>query len=155
MRDSVMVADCSIGRGLFAERSFDSGELILHLGGPRYDRAHPIHGTEFGANLLQTGRKTYIMLSPPGVFANHSCNPNAGIVRNRQLVAIRPIPHGDEIRFDYSTTMDEDFWTMDCCCGEENCRGVISDFKDLPPLVRANYLKLGVVQGFIARKFHK
>lgn len=155
MRDPVMVADSSIGRGLFADRSFESGDLILNLGGPRYDRTHPIHGTELGANLLQTGPRTYILLNPPGVFANHSCHPNAGVAHNRRLVAIQPISRGAEIRFDYSTTMDEDFWTLNCCCGEMNCRGVITDFKDLPPAIQKTYLELGVVQRFIARRFIK
>jgi hypothetical protein len=98
-RDSVRVADCSIGRGLFAERHFKRGDLILNLGGPRYDRAHPIHGTEGGANLIQTGWRTYIMPDSPGVFTNHSCNPNAGIASKRRLVAIRHIAPGDEILF--------------------------------------------------------
>ena len=154
MRDVVTVADCGTGRGLFANRSFEPGDGILNLGGPRYDRDHPIHGTETGANLLQTGPTTYILLDPPGVFANHSCNPNAGIARNRRLVAIRPILRGDEITFDYSTTMDEDFWTLECRCGEPNCRGIVTDFKNLPPELRAAYLDRGVVQGFIAKRFH-
>lgn len=144
------VADCSIGRGLFACRAFAPGELILKLGGDHYHRSDPIHETEGGANLLQTGWRSYILLEAPGVFANHSCDPNAGIMANRRLVAIRPIRPNDEICFDYSTTMAENFWTMKCCCGAPFCRGVVRDFKELPPELRRRYLQLGVVQQFIA-----
>jgi hypothetical protein len=144
---------CSLGRGLFAERAYLPDELILVLRGPRFGRDDPIHTTEEGPNLLQTGRRSYILLGDPGVFANHSCDPNAGIRDNRRLVAIRPIAKGDEIRFDYSTTMDEDFWTMDCRCGSADCRGKVEDFHRLPPEVRRRYLELGVVQGFIARTY--
>jgi hypothetical protein len=140
------------GQGLFAGRAYLPGELILHLAGPPYRRDDPIHGTPAGANLLQTGRRSYIMLGPPGVFANHSCDPNAGITGNRRLVAIRPIGPGEEIRFDYSTTMDEDYWTLPCSCGAATCRGVVRDFRDLPPETRRRYLELGVVQRFIARR---
>lgn len=151
MGDSLRVAPCNVGRGLFAERAFAPGELILNLEGVRYDRDHPIHLTEFGANLLQTGWRTYIMLEAPAVFANHSCNPNAGIQGNRRMVAIRPIAPGDEICFDYSTTMAENYWTMKCRCGDPICRGVVEDFRKLPVEIQARYLDLGVVQRFIAR----
>lgn len=154
-RRSVSVAPCPEGRGLFAERPFAGGELILKLDGPRYTREDPIHLTEEGANLLQTGRRSYILLQPPGVFANHSCDPNAGIAENRRLVAIRDIAHGEEIRFDYSTTMDEDFWTLQCRCGAANCRGLVTDFRLLPDDVRQRYLELGIVQGFIAHRVRK
>jgi hypothetical protein len=142
---------CPVGRGLFAARDYQPGEVILRLGGPRYGREDPIHLTEAGANLLQTGPRSYILLEAPAVFANHSCDPNAGIRANRTLVAIRPITAGQEVRFDYSTTMAEDYWTLQCRCGSPLCRGVVTDFRLLPPEIKQRYLDLGVVQGFIAR----
>lgn len=148
---SLEIAPCPLGYGLFAMRSFRPGDLILRLFGPRFGREDPIHFTQNGANLLQTGQRSYILLDPPGVFANHSCEPNAGVMANRRLVAIRPIAVGQEIRYDYSTTMDEDFWTMACHCGASTCRGVVTDFRLLPPETKERYLALGVVQRFIAR----
>ena len=153
MRPQLTVAPSAIGQGLFAARDYRAGELIMILRGPRFERDDPLHQTPSGANLLQTGRRTYILLGPPGVYANHSCDPNAGIARNRRLVAIRDIGVGQEIRFDYSTTMDEDFWTMTCLCGAANCRGNVTDFRQLPAEVRQRYLDLGVVQGFIAQRY--
>ena len=122
-----------------------------HLSCRRYERDDPIHDTPGGANLLQTGWRTCILLDAPGVYANHSCNPNAGIRDGRILVAIRPVAVGDEIRFDYSTTMAENFWTMRCFCGAPDCRGLVEDFARLPLELRRRYLELGVVQRFIAR----
>ena len=155
MGETIRVADCNLGRGLFARKEFAPGDLILNLVGTRYDRMHSIHGTECGANLLQTGWRTYILLTPPAVYANHSCNPNAGIERNRRLVAIGPIAPEEEIRFDYSTTMAENFWTMPCRCGAPNCRGIVTDFTYLPLETQNRYLDLGVVQGFIASRYRK
>jgi hypothetical protein len=149
---AVRIGDCGLGRGLFAVAGFHANDLILVLKGPRYEREDPIHETPEGANLLQTGRRTYILLREPGVYANHSCDPNAGIRANRRLVAIRDIAAGEEIRFDYSTTMDEDYWTLDCRCGAACCRGRVTDFHQLPDEVRGRYLALDVVQGFIARR---
>lgn len=149
----VVIDACDLGRGVFALRPFASGELILRFRGRRVDRDDPVHMQPEGANLLQTGRRTYIRLDPPGVFTNHSCDPNAGVFRNRRLVAIRPIARGEEIRFDYSTTMDEDFWTMPCACGKRECRGLVTDFRGLPEGIRNRYLALGAVPGFIARRY--
>jgi hypothetical protein len=149
----VAIRPCTLGRGLFALRPYRPGETILYFAGQRVDADDPLHALAEGANLLQTGRRTYILPEPPGLFANHSCDPNAGIVHNRQLVAIKAIAAGEEIRFDYSTTMDEDGWTMACACGESACRGLVTDFRTLPHEVRRRYLELGVVPGFIARRY--
>ena len=149
---TVRGGDCDLGRGLFALKEFCADERILILHGPRFEREDPIHHREEGANLLQTGPRTYIMLQEPGVLANHSCDPNAGIRGNRSMVAIRPIHPGDEIRFDYSTTMDEGLWTMPCRCGSPRCRGLVTDFHTLPAPVQRRYLDLDIVQAFIARR---
>ena len=155
MRPQTRVAPSAIGQGLFAERDYQAGDLIMILRGPRFGRQDPLHETPDGANLLQTGFRSYILLGSPGVYANHSCDPNAGIMENRRLVAIRAIETGEEIRYDYSTTMDEDYWTMDCLCGTESCRGVVTDFRYLPRSLRERYLDLGIVQRFIARRYRQ
>lgn len=155
MRPQTRVAPSTIGQGLFADRDYQPGELIMILRGPRFGRQDPLHETPDGANLLQTGIRSYILLGSPGVYANHSCDPNAGIMDNRRMVAIRAIVAGAEIRYDYSTTMDEDYWTMDCLCGAANCRGLVADFRYLPRPLRERYLDLGIVQRFIARRYRQ
>ncbi|NIP38809.1 MAG: SET domain-containing protein [Candidatus Dadabacteria bacterium] len=151
--ERVYISNSNTGKGLFAGRMFLPGKLILKFSGTRVDRDDPIHGTPLGSNLIQTGYKTYIMPESPGIFINHSCSPNAGIINNRKLVAIMKINEHDEITFDYSTTMDEDFWTMDCLCSKPICRGVIKDFKTIPIYLQQKYLSLEIVQKFIAHKY--
>jgi hypothetical protein len=68
---------------------------------------------------------------------------------DRALIALRPIVPGEEIRFDYSTAMREDHWTMECRCGEYLCRRVVLDFHHLPPITQNRYLQLGIVQRFV------
>ena len=62
------------------------------------------------ANALQIGVNRYLDLDEPGRLVNHSCDPNAAIREELLLVAIRDIQIGEEIRFDYSTTIS-DGWT--------------------------------------------
>jgi len=89
-------------------------------------------------------------------FFNHSCDPNAGLkitVTKAVLIAIKDISPGQEITWDYSTTMDEDDWEINCNCGSNNCRGKIRDFKYLPPEIQQKYLTLDIVPEYIVRKY--
>jgi hypothetical protein len=151
MHAKLIVASCDVGKGVFAAQRFHPGERILRFAGPRTDRNDPIHSSAQGANLLQVGGDSYILPRPKGLFVNHSCSPNAGMRGTRTLIAIRPIEAGEEIRFDYSTTMDEDLWTMECMCGHEECRHIVRDFKRLPDRVRDRYVMMGIVPAFVRR----
>jgi SET domain-containing protein len=85
-------------------------------------------------------------------FFNHSCDPNAGLkitATKAVLVAIKDISLGQEITWDYSTTMDEDDWEMNGNCGSNNCSGKIRDFKYLPPEIQQKYLTLDIVQSIL------
>lgn len=151
--DSIYVAKCALGRGVFAARDFLAGELLFRFSGPVINLAQAVEKGDAEGNVLQIGARTYIDLEAPGVFANHSCEPNAGL---RDLVsgyALRPIARGEEILYDYSTTMSEGRWTMQCRCGEPSCRGVIGDFHDLPSELQRRYLAMRIVQPFIVAEF--
>jgi hypothetical protein len=88
-------------------------------------------------------------LEKPGRYVNHSCVPNAGIKQHTQLVALRDISRGEEICYDYSTTMHENHWTMICKCGAPGCRKIVRDFRSLPEPLQRRYLDLEIVQPFI------
>ncbi len=150
---ALTIALCDVGLGVFATGPFHPGDLILLFEGPTYSRFDPMHATPAGANLFQIDRNAYLWPQPPGLYVNHSCEPNAGVRHSRELTALRRIEAGEEIRFDYSTTMDEDLWTMSCRCGAPGCRGVVRDFRALPPDLQQRYLDLGIVSEFIATQF--
>lgn len=155
MSSGIYVAQCDVGKGVFAARPFAPGEYILRFAGPRTDSRDPIHYTPQGANLLQVGTTAYILPRPRGLYVNHSCEPNAGLRGTRTLVAVRHIAVGEEIRFDYSTTMAEDLWTMECMCHAESCRRVIRDFHLLPETQQSQYLALGIVPRFVRKEISR
>lgn len=91
-------------------------------------------------------------------YVNHSCDPNSGLVINNInviLIAIRNIKKLEEITWDYSTTIDEDEWEMDCNCRSNICRGRIGDFKYLPEDIQRRYIKLGIVPNYILESLKK
>lgn len=155
MAGTIYVAECELGRGVFAARAIRKGEVILNYRGRRFDRDDPIHHTPDASMLLQTGSRTYILPEVPSIYVNHSCVPNAGLFGNRRLTALVDILPGEQVTFDYSTTMDDGIWSLECRCGHAECRGVIEDFRHLPPRLQRHYLDLGIVQGFIARRFRR
>lgn len=146
------------GKGIIALRAFAPGEVICQIKGKvvtgdevwRYWATEP----RLGENCFRYDADHY--LNPEGeigAFANHSCNPNAGIVktgRRLMLKAVRAIAAGDEVTHDYSTLLGaDDVWTMKCNCGEANCRKVIGNYRRLPAAVMRKYRSLGIVPDFI------
>ena len=150
-----VVKKCRLGKGLLAASDIKKGELILEFNGPIISAAGAKRKGIHEGDVVQIGFNKYIDCTKPCVYVNHSCNPNAGVKDDIKLFAIKNIKAGEQITFDYSTVMDEDDWEMDCKCGSKNCRKRIRDFKYLPKSLQKKYLKLGIVQGFIARKFAK
>jgi hypothetical protein len=146
---SVVVGRSAIGRGVFAAQYFQPGQPILTFGGRVLTTPEMLALGTDRAYALQVGPAQFLDLTPPGRYLNHSCDPNAGILDGRSLIALRPIVPGEEIRFDYSTAMREDHWTMECRCGEYLCRRVVLDFHHLPSITQNRYLQLGIVQRFI------
>ena len=71
----------------------------------------------------------------PTNFLNHSCDPNAGYDGSDDIVALRNIAPGEEIRMDYGTfsfSFDHEFA---CRCTAPWCRGKVTA-RDWPELVR-------------------
>jgi len=142
-----------LGKGLFATQLIRKGGQILEFTGPIISLEEALQKTPDKLSCpLQIGPTQYIDIQEPGVLVNHSCSPNAGVQNDRFLVAIQDIQLGQEIFLDYSTTMDEDNWTLECKCESQNCRHIIGDFRHLPPELQKNYLRLGIIQSFIRKK---
>ena len=148
---NVFIGESRFGKGLFAQKAFLKDEFIILFEGTVLS-LQKVMKTDIPFNTLQIAKGLYIDLQAPGVYANHSCQPNAGL-KNLALTAIKPIGQGEEIYYDYSTTID-DKEEMNCACGGPSCRLIIGDFKDLPKKTRVCYLNLGIVLPFIAHQFH-
>jgi len=143
---------CDVGLGIFANRDLAPGDVILEIHGPIIDFAETKRRGPRECMAIQIGYNRYIDTQAPGVFVNHSCNPNAGVRGDKYLVALRPIPKDAEIRFDYSTTMEEQSFTMQCLCGAPDCRKIVRDFSTLPAYVKARYISEGIVMSFIPER---
>ncbi len=143
------VRETAHGRGVFAADRIPAGTLITPFTGPFLRYAQ----TDASTYALQIGPDLYIGGSG-GVddLFNHSCDPNAWVEihgPSAELRALREILPGEEICFDYSTTLDEGDFTMRCECGAASCRGLIGDGRDLPAEVWGRYLSSGILPGYV------
>ena len=150
----VQVIPSRFGKAVIATRAIMAGELILQFRGRLYDIDTYKKKVKSHKNyFLQVDRSLFLgPTRSPDNYVNHSCEPNGGLIklkRNLYLKALRPIEQGEEVTFDYSTSMSEDFWEMDCCCGAPTCRGRIRDFRHLPVELQQKYLQLNAVPSFI------
>ena len=68
------------------------------------------------------------------------------------LVAIRPIAPGEEVTWDYSTTLKESNWHMICQCRAEECRRVIGNFATLPERRQEFYRARNLVAPYLRRR---
>ncbi len=130
------------GKGIFALKNFKRNEKILYITGKVIETenpsSYPYEIREHWGPLGRKGKKfQFILPESPWMYMNHSCDSNAGLINDRQLVAIKNIKKGDEVTIDYSTldieslTGGKSELRMRCMCGSKNCRKVIRTFDKL------------------------
>ncbi|MGK0190225.1 MAG: SET domain-containing protein [Verrucomicrobiales bacterium] len=134
----------NFGQSLFAFEPVYQGELIAAFDGECYswrlsDRELPNEYPDFiRDHAIQFHPRRARDSKGLARYANHSCEPNCGIRNLFQIVAMRDIPPGEEITWDYAMTENDD-WQFVCLCGAPKCRGVIKGFRYLPDECRQKY----------------
>jgi len=124
------------GMGEFAVEDIKKDEIIAFFGGHVMTR-------EENNNLpkdvvgLSLGIDDDMLIGPKSTeeiddaeWFNHSCNPNAGILGQIMLVAMRNIKAGEEITFDYCMTCSqkgEKRILFNCECETDICRKEITN----------------------------
>lgn len=143
-----------LGKAVFAARSFKKGEVVTQFNGEKIHISKIPQSYEGERDrYMQIDREYFI--GPSGSaddLINHSCDPNTGIKFTKAgllLVAIRDIEAGEEITWDYSTTMFENPWRMRCQCQSPLCRKVIGDFMLLDPKLQQKYRELDIIPDYL------
>ncbi len=149
------------GKGAFAVCDIKAGEKITEFTGDVVDRKtiheRILNGEERIDDPLQIGDDEFMDIDNEAYFFNHSCEPNAGIRGIADLVAIKDIKTGDEITFDYSTTVGTNInnWQMQCLCGTPNCRKIIANVSSIPSVQIEKYRKANGLQDYILKQLDR
>jgi len=120
------------GRGLFATKPIQKGEIIGIKGGHIIDRKtlasieDIVRDSElqitdnFYLAPLRNEERNNVMM-----YLNHSCSPNIGVEGSIVFVAMRDIKVGEELTIDY-VMIDDASYKMSCKCESKNCRKIIT-----------------------------
>jgi hypothetical protein len=151
------VGETHLGKAVFAAVRFAEGAPLLEFTGRRLPMSRiPSLIRGHGDRYVQVTPDHY--MGPSGRIddlVNHSCEPNAGLRFTDAgvfLVAIRDIAAGDEITWDYSTTLMESNWHMICQCRSAGCRRVIGNFATLDPDRQEWFRARNLVAPYLRRK---
>jgi uncharacterized protein len=133
------------GRGLFAKAVIAKDEVVVVKGGYVLSRAQRDRiGEELGPSEIQITEDLFIgpttLAEREGgmMHLNHSCEPNLGLQGQVVFVAMRDITAGEELTFYYAMTDDEPC-EMECRCGSDTCRKLITGRDWLKPELQKKY----------------
>ena len=119
----------SNGHGVFAQQSLKKGELLVVFGGVICDFDTFMNLSRNDQSLsIQVEEYLFLVPRSPGDadFVNHCCDPNAGLVGQTALVALRDIQSGEEVCYDYAMSDTTPYDEFECECGAPNCRHSIT-----------------------------
>lgn len=140
------------GIGVFAGENINQGQVVKILSGeviPLDECVKRINeGKLNNDDPLQIGKELYIDLDCLSRTFNHSCDPNAGVSKVNELIALRDIKIGKKITYDYSAVVAPNNppseFSMECECGAECCRGIIGNILTIPKETLENYRRIQV-----------
>ena len=150
------VGETHLGKTVYAAQGFAEGDTIVRFTGRRV-RADKV------PSVLRGARDRFVQVTPHHYMGpshriddliNHSCDPNAGLRFTDAgvfLVAVRDIAAGEEIAWDYSTTLADSDWKMICQCRSADCRRVIGTFATLGEERQAWFLERDLVAPYLRR----
>jgi SET domain-containing protein len=120
------------GKGLFAKEDIVKGELLFIKSGYIVDLATAeTLEAELGEYCLQITDNFFLCPTTPteveatAIYINHSCDPNVAPDGQISFVALRDVKAGEELCYDYAMTTARDY-RMECHCGSQNCRKMIT-----------------------------
>lgn len=129
------------GLGLFTSIDLPSSHVLFKINGSTVYQSYSRENSVANPNWLGVGYQKWIEIEQEdiGVYINHSCKPNVMVNENLEVVSITPIFAHNELLLDYSTTELDPYWTMNCTCGQHNCRKILRSFQYLPLHLQEEY----------------
>jgi len=149
------VRDTGKGKGVFALKDIPPQTVLMRAKGDTLSFESTKYLGKREDYTLQTGMNEYILTGSPFCYVNHCCDPNCALDSDLFLYTLGPVKAGEQLCWDYSTSMLERSWTMACNCGSPGCRKLITDFDLIPMEVQEKYIRMGIVLPFILRALRK
>eukprot|EP00039_Didymoeca_costata_P024054 m.9099 g.9099 ORF g.9099 m.9099 type:complete len:1308 (-) comp4008_c0_seq1:192-4115(-) len=141
LKETVAVRHSKIhGWGLFAKSAISKDQLIIEYQGELVrvvlcdKRERYYDSRSLGSYMFRIDDEYCVdatLCGSQARFVNHSCEPNCGSkiisvegVKHIMICALRTIPIGEELTYDYKFPIEEN--KVPCYCGAKNCRGTMN-----------------------------
>ena len=113
--DNLIIKKSKIqGKGIFANKDFKKGEIVLRWTPKRLIKEEADKLTTKQKHYLYQEKNKYFLMQSPEKYVNRSCNANT-IPENLCDVAVRSIKKGEEITSNYKNI------SFKCKCGAKGC----------------------------------
>lgn len=113
------------GRSIIASQTLPAGTVLAVWGGTNYD-GDSFFKLPADRRQISVQVEEDLFLVPeiegPAEWINHSCEPNAGMMGQIALRAMRVIMDGEEVCYDYAMSDGCPYDEFECCCGSPRCR---------------------------------
>lgn len=141
--------------GVVAKDIIEAGQLIFKITGPILQK--PTKYTFQVAEDKHLNPQDEEGKPSFGHFTNHSCNPSAFIKiishdgdGEINVTARRKIEPGEEVTVDYAAMEYNPVATgITCECESNNCRGIITGYKDLSSDAKKLYTSEGIISSYL------
>lgn len=116
------------GQGLFATEQIESGTVLATMGGTVLtdDEFRALRVERYSAAAIGEDLNILHDADTPLQYGNHSCDSNMWMNDEITISARRVIPDGAEATIDYALFTVNPTWRMECRCGAEDCRGLVT-----------------------------
>lgn len=145
------------GWGLYAREPIHAGEVLLVWGGAIIPWTAFQHlPSDIKRYSIQVEEDLFLVPQwPPeaSAFINHSCAPNAGLLGQITLVAMRDIAPDEEICYDYAMSDGLPYDEFECHCGTPTCRGRVTGEDWRKPELWFRYA--GYFSPYLQRRIHR
>ena len=127
MNDLIVKNSKIHGKGVFANRSFKKGEIVIKYNLKELSKEEFNKLPESEKHFTSKEKGKIWLFPSPERFVNHSCEPNTNPNLNDKFdFAIRDIKKGEEILTDY-TKDDVPDLDMKCNCKSKTCKKIIKN----------------------------
>lgn len=127
MSDLIVKESKIHGKGVFANRDFKKGEVVMKYNLKKLTREEFEELPESEKQFTSQEGDIIWLFHSPERYVNHSCESNTNpSLKDKCDVAIRDIKKGEEILNDYSKDNIPGL-NMKCNCGSKSCKKMIKN----------------------------
>lgn len=130
--------------GLYSIHTIGKDEVVMVLGGrtmtDKQVREKVKRGERYdGVTIDRDLNLSILPIDWQGIYGNHSCDSNLWMIDEVTIIARQEIKANEELTIDYALFTISPDWHLECNCGQDLCRKLITGSDWKIPELRKRY----------------